>query len=94
MISKVFSPNDVTNLEPTKWGKLNEAVPLKKVLITEATKHINFKVNKCGLFLDHKKFYIGASPDAVACCKCNGFCVAGIKCPFRIGDKLITENIS
>ena len=97
MISKVFPPNDVTNLEPIKRGKLNETVPLKKFLITEAIKHINFKVNKvnkCGLFLDHKKFYIGASPDAAASCKCNGFYVARIKCPLSIRDKLITENVS
>ena len=45
--------------------KLNEAVALNEFLIKEATKHRNFKVNKCGLFLDHlqaKKPYIGASP--------------------------------
>ena len=51
-------------------------------------------MNKCGLFLDHKKPYIGASPDAVASCKCHGFCVVVIKCPFNIRDKLITENVS
>ena len=45
--------------------KLNEAVVLNEFLIKEATKHKNFKVNKCGLFFDHlqvKKPYIGASP--------------------------------
>ena len=80
----------MTNLEPIKLGKLNEAVTLNEVLITGATKHQNFKVNKCWLFLDHKKPYIGASPDAVASCKCHGFCVVDIKCPFNIRDKLIT----
>ena len=68
---------------------------LNEFLIKEVTKHRNFKVNKCGLFLDHKKPYIGASPDAVASCKCHGFCVAEIKCPFSIiEDKLITKNVS
>ena len=46
LISKIFCPNDITNLEPIKWGKHNEAVALKEFLITEATKHRNFKVNK------------------------------------------------
>ena len=87
LISKIFFPNDITNLEANKWGKLNEAVALKEFLITEATKHRNFKVNKCALFLDQKKPYIGPSPDAVASCKCHGFCVVVIKCPFNIRDK-------
>ena len=94
LISKIFSPNDITNLDPVKWGKLDEAVALKEFLMTEATKDRNFKLNKCGLFLEHKKPYIGASPDAVASCKCHGFCVVEIKCPFNIRDKLITENVS
>ena len=67
---------------------------LNEFLITEATKHRNFKVNKCRLFLDYKKPYIGASPDAAASCKRHGFYVAEIKCPFNIRDKLITENVS
>ena len=94
LISKIFHPNDITNLEPIKWGKLIEGVALKGFLITEATKHRNFKVNKCGLFLDHKKPYIGASLDAIASCKCHGFCIVEIKFPFNIRDKLITENVS
>ena len=94
LISKIFSPNDITNMDPVKWGKLDEAVALKEFLMTEATNDRNFKLNKCGLFLEHKKPYIGASPDAVASCKCHGFCVVEIKCPFNIRDKLITENVS
>ena len=61
LINKIFSTNDITDLEPIKWGKLNEVVALNECLITEATKHRNFKVNKCGLFLDHKKPYIAWS---------------------------------
>ena len=97
LINKIFSTNDITNLEPIKWGKLNEAEALNEFLIKEATKHRNFKVNKCGLFLDHlqaKKPYTGASPDAVASCKCHGFWVVEIKCPFNIREKLITRNVS
>ena len=48
LINKIFSTNDITNLEPIQWGKLNEAVTLNEFLITETTKHRNFKVNKCG----------------------------------------------
>ena len=47
---------------------------LKEYLNTEAKKNRNFKVNKCGLLLDHKKTYIGATPDAVASYKSYGFC--------------------
>ena len=92
LLNKILSTNDITYLEPIKWGKLNEAVALNELLIKETTKHRNFKVNKCGLFLDHKKPYIGASADAVACWKCHGFCVVEIKCPFNIRDKLMLVN--
>ena len=61
---------------------------LNEFLITGATKHQNFKVNKCGLFLDHKKPYIEASTDAAASSKCHEFCVVEIKCPFNIRNKL------
>ena len=61
LINKIFSTNDINNLEPIKRGKLNEAVALNEFLIKEATKHRNFKVNKYGLFLNHKKPYVGAS---------------------------------
>ena len=52
------------------------------------------RVMKLALFLNHKKPDTGTSPDAVASCKCHGFCVAEIKCPFSIRDKLIIENVS
>ena len=94
MISKIFPSNDITNLEPIKWGKLYDVVALKESLIAEATKHINFKVNKCGLFLDHTNLYIRASADAVAFCKYHVFCVVEIKCPFNMKDKLMTESVS
>ena len=37
LINKIFA-NDITNLEPIKWGKLNEAVALNEFLIKEAIK--------------------------------------------------------
>ena len=41
LINKIFSTNDITNLEPIKWGKLNEAVVLNEFLITGAIKQIS-----------------------------------------------------
>ena len=52
---KIFYPNHITNLESIKWGKLDGAVALKEFLIIKATKHRNFKVNKCWLFLDQQE---------------------------------------
>ena len=52
------------------------------------------RVIKLALFFDRKKPDIGTSPDAVASCKCHGFCVVEIKCPFSIRNKLIIENFS
>ena len=52
------------------------------------------RVIKLALFFDRKKPDIGTSPDAVASCKCHGFCVVEIKYPFSIRNKLIIENFS
>ena len=41
LINKIFSTNDITNLEPIKWGKLNEAVVLNEFLITGSIKQIS-----------------------------------------------------
>ena len=38
LINKIFSTNDITSLEPIKWGKLYEAVALNEFLIKEAIK--------------------------------------------------------
>ena len=58
LINKILPSNDTINLEPITWGKLNEAVALKEYLITDATKHRYFKVNKRGLFRDHKNLIL------------------------------------
>ena len=42
-------------MESIKWGKLDGAVALKEFLIIKATKHRNFKVNKCWLFLNQQE---------------------------------------
>ncbi|CAB3990489.1 RNA-directed DNA polymerase from mobile element jockey [Paramuricea clavata] len=64
----------------------------KKHYALEATKHIDFKLEKSGLYLDKNRAYIGASPDGIMYCKCHGKAVIEIKCPFSIKDSKIADG--
>ena len=44
--------------------------------------HADFEIKPCGLFVDGKDSYIGATPDGLIKCTCCGMGVLEIKCPF------------
>jgi len=46
--------------------------------------HINLKLHECGLFLDEKEPFIGASPDRIMTCLCCPKACVEIKCPYSI----------
>jgi hypothetical protein len=75
-----------------QWGKCKEEEALKEFYALEATKHIDFKLEKSGLYLDKNRAYIGASPDGIMYCKCHGKAVIEIKCPFSIKDSKIADG--
>ena len=68
--SIIFPDDKSKNLEPVKWGRDNEGSALKAFYVKEDVKHIEFKLENVGLFLDKDKGYIGASPDGIMYCKC------------------------
>ena len=45
------------------------------------TKHPEFEIIPCGFFVDNRRSYVGASPDALVECTCCGKGVVEIKCP-------------
>ena len=83
---------NISQLESVRWGIANETDAFKQFYAKEATKHVDFKLEKCGLFVDKNRAYIGASPDDIMYGKCHGKSVNEIKCPFSIKDKTIEEG--
>lgn len=57
-------------------------------------KHVDFKLEKCGLYVHQTKPYIGASPDALLQCKCHGISLVEIKCPYTIRNESAIDGAS
>ena len=72
----------------TTRGIQNEQLALKMFYSQELSKHNEFKIQNCGIFLHKNHSYIAASPDGIANCKCHGKTVTEIKCPFNIRNKI------
>lgn len=51
-----------------------------------------FAVHQCGLVIDPKYPFLGASPDGMVCCSCCGKGVLEIKCPFKYRDYSPTDD--
>lgn len=64
-----------------KWGKDHEDVARQDYIKKFASQHEDFIVEKCGLKIDIKHPFIGASPDSLVLCKCHQPRILEIKCP-------------
>ena len=88
----IYQDNNLVHIEAIKWGHDHEEDAAKAFYALEATKHLDFKVEPAGLFVDKTRAYIGASPDKIMKSTCHGKSVVGIKCPHKIWDKTIKDN--
>ena len=91
--SIIFPDDKSKNLEPVKWGRDNEGSALKAFYVKEDVKHIEFKLENAGLFLDKDRGYIGASPDGIMYCKCYGKSILEVKWLYNICNSFIKEDI-
>ena len=91
--SITFPDDKLKNLEPVKWGRDNEGNALKTFYLKEDVKHIKFKLEKAGLFLDKNWAYIGASPDGIMYCQCYGKSILEVKCPYNIHNSFIKKDV-
>jgi hypothetical protein len=72
-----------------------EPVAKEKFFKTFKASHSNFKVSDVGLYIDHSRSYLGATPDAKVSCSCCGTGVLEVKCPSSIANLISSpENIS
>ena len=75
-----------TSLPSLSWGIENEANALEVVRQVYSGQHSNFSLVKCGLFLNPRYKYHGASPDGIASCDCCDKKIVEAKCPYSYRD--------
>ena len=77
----------------TRWGIDNEEAARQEFIKLQSKKHDSLIVKKCGLFLSSESPYLGATPDGLVECSCNG-CVPRcleIKCPFKLRNDTLKD---
>ena len=93
MIHKLLNGSNLSNTDAIKRGRDHQDA-LKSFNIQEAMNHTDYKITRCGLFVDNNKPYIAASPDGMFSCKCHKGYVIEIKCPFKLRDQFTKEGIN
>ena len=95
LVSKlIYRDENLDHLPAIRWGQEHEEDALKSFYANEAVKHVDFKLEKCGLYTHQTKPYIGASPDALLTCKCHGISPVEIKCPYTIRNESVIDSAS
>ena len=77
----------------TKWGIEKEPVAREAFEFAVAADHLNLSVAECGLHVNGKLPFLGASPDGLVFCECCGNGICEIKCPHKFKDSLISTAI-
>ena len=74
------------NTKAINHGCKYEDIAIKAYAEMMSTKHVNFKVEKCGLFINSQHPFLHASPDFLSSCDCCGLGCGEVKCPISIQD--------
>jgi len=93
LCAKICMYNPPIHSVSLNWGKSNEKFAFKRYTRKNRTKHKNFSSKTTGLFISEQFPFLGASPDGVISCKCCGFGVLEIKCPWRSRHLNIAEYL-
>ena len=93
LCAKLCMYNPPIHSAALNWGITNEKFAFKRYIRKNRTKHKNFSCKTTGLFITEHYPFLGASPDGVLSCKCCGFGVLEIKCPWKSRDITIAEYI-
>ncbi|XP_042143247.1 uncharacterized protein LOC120845786 [Ixodes scapularis] len=67
------------NVSSVRWGRDNGVNAKNCFINDEGPKHKRFEVTSCGLVVDEKRPYLGASPDGIVSCSCCKDAVLEIK---------------
>ena len=88
-IMQYSSPNP--DIPALKWGRAHEA-DAYEYYVNFISDHEDVTVRKCGLLINPRYPYLGASPDGMVSCSCCGDGLIEIKCPFKYKDVFPTED--
>lgn len=83
-VNSVCHPK-ILKVDAVNFGKANEAAACK-----ELQKAINRDIERCGLFIDQKSPFLGASPDGLV----GDDCIVEIKCSFQAADMTIAQAMA
>lgn len=78
---RYFTNPDIPAL---KYGRVMEVDAANAFADFMKSKHKNFEISECGVYLDKAIPFIGASPDRVMTCSCCEPACVEIKCPISI----------
>ena len=83
LIKRICYPNIFKfSTAATEHGCKHESLAIKTYEDIMKLKHINFRVEQCGLFVHAQYPWIHATPDFRCCCDCCGSGCGEVKCPF------------
>ena len=84
IINRIMQYSSNTDHVPAlKWGRENEDRARNAYTTIMKSKHQDFNVRPCGLVVDPKFPFAGASPDGLVSCSCCEAIVLEIKCTFK-----------
>ena len=78
----------------TRWGCEHEEQAGMEYENRMCKSHLNFTMSKCGFIIPTSYPLMGVSPDGIIKCKCCGYGVLEIKCPYSCCDKTIQERMN
>ena len=98
-IKSISYPNlHKLNTKAIKHGCKYEAYAIRAYEAKMKAAHKNFKLERCGLFINQEYPFLHATPDFLVSCDCCGLGCGEVKCPFTLqhGDfkKYAEENHS
>lgn len=87
IVEAILYPKEL-NTPSIMYGKEKEIFALEAL-----SKHLDVKIEQCGIFLDRQYDFLGATPDGVFK-KNNDFFIVEVKCPYTCKDITPEEGVS
>ncbi|XP_048735015.2 uncharacterized protein LOC125650616 [Ostrea edulis] len=75
-----------TSVPSLGWGLEHEADAIAVLEAVMSQLHVNFKISKCGLYINPQFPYLAATPDRTVSCDCCGNGIVEVKCPYSLRD--------
>jgi len=79
---RLLKPKDLSSIPAIKWGINNEDRLWQQYIDEISLHHENLCCEPCGLVVNPRYPYLGASPDGIITCKCCGTWLLEIKCQY------------